>query len=248
MSREQVFCQFGFFWKPLSRSLRLESKKDRTCDRYSPGPLDSAVQLAVARGQLTRRSRRRIYGFLFSVPGCRVGWNRLCRALISRIAHAVAVPLGPSIARCSWRLPRATCSPQSKKNLRFPLLCSGVPDWVESFVPGVDFRAVRELISMAEVLELVGFEAPATVSGSLRGPCPIHRSHSVKSRSFAVNVPLKVYHCFTCGSAGNHLDLYAAFTRQSIYKAAIDLCEKLHRAVPWIQPKRPTQISPTSSS
>jgi DNA primase len=101
---------------------------------------------------------------------------------------------------------------------------------------------------MAEVLELVGFESQATVSGGMRGPCPIHRSHSVKSRSFAVNVPLKVYRCFTCGSAGNHLDLYAAFTRQSIYQAAIDLCEKLHRAVPWIQPKRLTPKSPAPAS
>jgi CHC2-type zinc finger protein len=120
--------------------------------------------------------------------------------------------------------------------------------WAGVLVPGVDFRAVREVISMAEVLELIGFMSQVTLSGAMRGPCPIHRSHSAKSRSFAVNVQRKVYRCFTCGSAGNHLDLYGAFTRQGIYQAAIDLCEKLRRDVPWIQPKRPKQIKPVPVS
>ncbi len=115
-------------------------------------------------------------------------------------------------------------------------------------MPGVDFRAVRELVSMGEVLDLIGFEPQGAANGGLRGPCPIHRSRSLKSRSFAANVPLKVYRCFTCGSAGNHLDLYAAFTRQGINQATIDLCEKLHRAVPWIQPKRQTPEPPAASS
>ena len=105
-------------------------------------------------------------------------------------------------------------------------------------VPAVDFRAVRELISMADVLNLIGCQAESTTSGACRGPCPIHRSHSTKSRSFAVHVALKVYRCFVCGSAGNHLDLYAAVTSQGIYHAAIDLCEKLHREVPWLHSTR----------
>ena len=134
------------------------------------------------------------------------------------------------------------------KNLRFPLLCSGGSAGPEVFVPAVDFRAVRELVFMGEVLDLIGFEPQGAANGGLRGPCPIHRSRSARSRSFAVNVRLKMYHCFTCGSSGNHLDLYAAFSRQGIYQAALDLCEKLHRAVPWIQPIRSIQKSPTSSS
>jgi DNA primase len=104
-------------------------------------------------------------------------------------------------------------------------------------MPGVDFRAVRDMISMSEVLELIGYASSAVVGDVLRGPCPVHRSKSTTSRSFAVNLQRKVYHCFSCGSAGNHLDLYAACTQKRVYHAALELCEKLHRQVPWIQRK-----------
>jgi hypothetical protein len=105
----------------------------------------------------------------------------------------------------------------------------------EAWVPGIDFRAVRQRISMTEVLALIGFK-PQTASGSgLRGPCPIHRSQMPRSRSFAVQVERKVYRCFGCGSAGNHLDLYAAATQQDLYPAALDLCARVHLPIPWIK-------------
>lgn len=102
-------------------------------------------------------------------------------------------------------------------------------------MPGVDFREVRQSCSMAEVLELIGF-VPRLRSGStLRGPCPVHRSQSPTSRSLAVHLERNLYHCFRCGSAGNHLDLYAAVTRLRVYDAAVDLCTKLHRDIPWVE-------------
>ena len=117
------------------------------------------------------------------------------------------------------------------EKLRIPLLCSRP----EEFVPGVDFRAVREMISMSDVLELIG-HTPSALSGDvLRGPCPVHRSKSSRSRSFAVNLKRNVYRCFTCGSAGNHLDLYVAVTQKRVFEAAVELCDKLHRPVPWLQ-------------
>jgi DNA primase len=100
-------------------------------------------------------------------------------------------------------------------------------------VPAIDFQAVRQRISMSAVLDLIGFE-PQSRSGSvLRGPCPIHHSQTPRSRSFAVQLERKVYHCFRCGAGGNHLDLYAAVTQQDVYHAALDLCTKLHVPVPW---------------
>ena len=102
---------------------------------------------------------------------------------------------------------------------------------------GIDFRAVRDMISMSEVLELIGYASFASIGDALRGPCPVHRSKSSTSRSFAVNLKRNVYHCFSCGSAGNHLDLYVACTQKRVYDAALDLCEKLHREVPWIRRK-----------
>ena len=105
-------------------------------------------------------------------------------------------------------------------------------------MPGVDFRAVREMISMSDVLELIGYTPSAISDNVLRGPCPIHRSQSTKSRSFAVNLKRKVFHCFCCGAAGNHLDLYVAVTQKRLFEAALDLCRKLNRQVPWLQLNR----------
>src|SRR5271166_5732371 len=44
-----------------------------------------------------------------------------------------------------------------------------------------------------------------------------------------------VYQCFTCGSAGNQLDLYAAITGRTVFEAAVALCELLHQEIPWVQ-------------
>ena len=101
-------------------------------------------------------------------------------------------------------------------------------------VPGVRFQEVRSLVSMAQVLELLGFVGHERSRDEIRGPCPVHGSTSPKSRSFTANLKRNVYQCFRCGSAGNHLDLYAAATHQSLFAAAIDLCTRVGCAVPWI--------------
>lgn len=90
---------------------------------------------------------------------------------------------------------------------------------------------------MAQVLELLGFVSHERSRDEVRGPCPVHGSKSPKSRGFSANLARNVYQCFRCGSAGNHLDLYAAATRQSLFAAAIDLCTRLGIDVPWIKAK-----------
>jgi DNA primase len=60
---------------------------------------------------------------------------------------------------------------------------------------------------------------------------------STTSRSFSVNVGKNVYRCFTCGSSGNQLDLWAAVNKLDLRAAAIDLCEKLQIDVPWQRPQ-----------
>jgi DNA primase len=101
-------------------------------------------------------------------------------------------------------------------------------------VPGIRFAEVRAQISLADVLQLVGF-VPHRVSGDcVRGPCPVHRSGSRVSRSFSANLKRHVYHCFKCGSAGNQLDLYAAVKGLTVFEAAVELCAQLRRDIPWI--------------
>lgn len=110
----------------------------------------------------------------------------------------------------------------------------GRSQWRRS-LPGVDFQAVRSMVSMAQVLELIGFVAQKSSGGQLRGPCPLHGSRSPRSRSFSANLERNAYQCFKCGSSGNQLDLWAAVTKTDLHTAAIDLCEKAQVDVPWIR-------------
>jgi DNA primase len=115
-------------------------------------------------------------------------------------------------------------------------------------MPGVDFRQLRERVSMRDVLGLLGWQPRARRGEQLRGPCPLHRSRSPTSRCFAVPVGKKVYHCFRCGASGNALDLYAAATGASIYQAALEWCGRLGHAVPWLQHGPPRQPEETTMS
>ncbi len=102
-------------------------------------------------------------------------------------------------------------------------------------MPGIHFDEIRARISLAEVLELVGFVACEVRGDQVRGGCPVHRSTSARSRSFSANLKRNLYQCFRCGSSGNQLDLYAAVTGMSLFDAAVALCERLHRDVPWVE-------------
>lgn len=101
-------------------------------------------------------------------------------------------------------------------------------------MPGIRFAEVRAKVTMAEVLGLVGFVPCEISADQVRGPCPVHHSASPSGRSFSANLRSHIYRCFQCGSSGNHLDLYAAVTCQGLYEAAIELCERLQREIPWM--------------
>ena len=102
-------------------------------------------------------------------------------------------------------------------------------------MPGVDFGRVRGEITMEQVLDLLGFE-PVSRSGlQWYGRCPLHESRSGHRRGFSVNVAAGRYNCHGCRSHGNQLELWAAATKRPLYQAAIDLCERLGRDVPWIR-------------
>jgi putative transposase len=98
--------------------------------------------------------------------------------------------------------------------------------------PALDFAAVRAAITIAAVLQLLGFRPLSTHGAQQRGPCPLHGSTSGTSRCFSVNLEQHTCHCFKCGRGGNALDLWAAATRQTPYDAAIDLCQRLHLPLP----------------
>jgi DNA primase len=101
-------------------------------------------------------------------------------------------------------------------------------------MPGIDYRALRCGIGLAAVLDLLAFAPQKRRGDQVRGPCPIHAPTQQAKQSFSAHLRRNAYRCFYCGSAGNQLDLCAAVTRQPLYQAAIELCEKLNHPVPWL--------------
>ena len=99
-------------------------------------------------------------------------------------------------------------------------------------MPTIDFAQVRARVPIARVLELIQFQPVRRSGAELRGPCPIHRARSPRSRSFAANVAKNVFRCFHCGAAGNVLDLWAAVHQTNVYRAAVELCERLDIELP----------------
>jgi len=104
-------------------------------------------------------------------------------------------------------------------------------------MPGVRFHEVRSRVSMAQVLDILGFVVQERHGDEVRGACPVHGSTSRKSRSFSANLQKRVYRCFRCGSGGNQLDLYAAATHQGLHAAVVELCQHVGCSVPWIEVK-----------
>ena len=98
---------------------------------------------------------------------------------------------------------------------------------------GIDYHAARTLLPLADVLALLDFVPHRRHGPQLRGPCPVHRSRSPTSRSFAGHLGQNAWHCFRCGAGGNALDLWAAVTQQPLHAAVLDLCQRLGRDVPW---------------
>ncbi len=101
-------------------------------------------------------------------------------------------------------------------------------------MPGMDYRAARALLPLADVLALLGFVPRRRHGPPRRGPCPLHRCRTPTSRSLAAHLGKNAWHCFRRGAGGNALDLWAAATRQPLHAAVRDLCQRLGRAVPWL--------------
>jgi hypothetical protein len=57
-------------------------------------------------------------------------------------------------------------------------------------VPGVDFDRVRALVTMARVLDLLGFEPSSRSGAQWYGSCPLHEPGPGRRRSFSVNVSI----------------------------------------------------------
>jgi DNA primase len=108
-------------------------------------------------------------------------------------------------------------------------------------MPGIDYRQLRRLVSMAQVLELIGFRATWRRGARLRGVCPIPGCPSRSGRAFSVHLERQLYHCFACRSHGNALDLWAAVRRLALHPAAVALCHAVDLIPPQLPAQRPSR-------
>jgi DNA primase len=99
-------------------------------------------------------------------------------------------------------------------------------------MPGIDFGALRERISIEDVLRLLGFHALHGTGDWVRGRCPFYCSDN--SRAFAVNLATNRYYCHHCDRHGNQLELWCEIQGLPLFDGAKDLCEQLHISPPLI--------------
>ncbi len=99
---------------------------------------------------------------------------------------------------------------------------------------GIDYAALRALVPISAVLQLLEFRPSARLGKQLRGPCPIHGASSPLSRSFSVNLSRNVFRCFggKCRAQGNQLDLWALTQKLPLHAASMLLAERLGIEVP----------------
>lgn len=87
----------------------------------------------------------------------------------------------------------------------------------------VDFRVVKEHVSMQMVLDHYNINWLRQSGSELRGKCPIHNGEG--DRTFHVNTDKNAFNCFSCHKRGNVLDLVAAMENCSVRDSALKLAE-----------------------
>jgi DNA primase len=86
----------------------------------------------------------------------------------------------------------------------------------------VDFKAIKEAVSLEAVLEHYGLIKTLRRSGAeLRGRCPIHNGEG--SDTFHANTQKNAFQCFSCKARGNVLDFVAAMEKCSVRDAGLKL-------------------------
>ena len=94
---------------------------------------------------------------------------------------------------------------------------------------------------MKQILDLLGFQPNQRTGDQWYGACPLHDAPSGRTRHFSVHAIKRRYCCHKCRSRGNHLELWAAFTKTQLHPAMIDLCHALSNTAD----KPRSMISPT---
>jgi DNA primase len=95
-------------------------------------------------------------------------------------------------------------------------------------VTHLDYPAIRQQISMRQVLDLLAYEPTYRRGHQWRGRCLLtpHAEHPAHARCFCIHLDRKLFYCCACRRGGNHLDLWAAIHHLTLRAATLDLCQR----------------------
>ncbi len=99
--------------------------------------------------------------------------------------------------------------------------------------PLLDLTQLRDQATPLRVLGLHGWRPTRVEYATTRGPCPIHRSTSPRSRSLSVG-PVAAT-CWVCHWTGDGIALHAELTGLRLLDAAYELCHLLGIPPPVLQ-------------
>jgi DNA primase len=105
----------------------------------------------------------------------------------------------------------------------------------------IDFNIVAQVVSLDDVLRILGWRAEYQTGPERRGSCPIHPSGHAVSRSFAVKG--NMWYCHVCKKGGNQIDLYQLVSGKPVLEAAVEMCKKQGVPIPYL-PRRPRKPRP----
>ena len=107
-------------------------------------------------------------------------------------------------------------------------------------MPGVDFNQVRRDVTMEQGPRPARVHTQYELDRACNGTDDVRVKRVVVFASWSLVLGerggLGRYHCHRCGSRGNPLELWAAATNLPLHQAAVALCHRLGRDVPWIRP------------
>lgn len=96
----------------------------------------------------------------------------------------------------------------------------------------INFKEAKQLVKIAEVIDILGIQINRRTGPQLRGKCPFHQSGNPKSISLAIHTVRNAWFCHMCKIGGDQFDLYAKTRHTTVYEAAIELCRRCAGRVP----------------
>jgi hypothetical protein len=102
---------------------------------------------------------------------------------------------------------------------------------------GIDYRRLFAMITLGDVLHLIGYQRGEIIGVGTRGPCPLVCSPD--ARSCTLSWVDDFWKCHRCGRSGKPFKLYMMYRGLGAYSAAVELCRMLGKPVPWMPRGRP---------